>query len=247
MTPSIETFLAQKQHHINDFLIRANAILPADNPLYFDGHFITGQTSNPDILFIGINPGHRDWDNIEGRHANTCLIPYQHIPCKYIAEAAAGNRFAKRIINVVCDDKVSRLNHCAETSLLSYFASPREHVVQQQIKQLPKAMQIEHAQLSQLPLKPINPKHIVCIGWRTFDEFIKRYGQHSDPSVSRASSKKLPIRMKGVDKMMDYYTKIEIGGIIVHGVRHFSTPLSHAMLNDLTAIFKEVWEDIEKQ
>ena len=245
MMSAIDKLLRQKQEHINDFVRRANAILPLDNPLYFDGHFISGQTYRPDILFIGINPGHRDWDNIEGRRENTRLIPYQSIPCKYIAEAEAGNRFAKRIISVVCDNKADRLEHCAETSLLSYFASPREHVVQKQIKALPKAMQLEHKQLTTLPLEQMRPKHIVCIGWRTFDEFMKRYAQNSDMVMRRTSTKKLPIQMKGVDKMMDYYTRVELGGIIVHGVRHFSTPLSHAMIDDLKTIFKSVWEDIE--
>ena len=237
--------LSQKQQHINDFLHRANTLLPADNPLYFDGHFISGQTDHPNILFIGINPGHRDWDNIAGRRANTRLIPYQSIPCKYITEATMGNRFAKRVIDVVCNGKASRLNHCAETSLLSYFASPTERVVKAQIKPLPKEMQIEYKQLTQLPIEQINPKHIVCIGWRTFDEFIKRYAQNTDSTTRRLSTKKRPIRMQGVDKMMDYYAKTEINGITVHGVRHFSTPLSRAMLDDMKAIFQTIWTQIE--
>lgn len=245
MPAPIDKTLMQKQQHINDFMHRANALLPADNPLYFDGHFITGQTNHPDILFIGINPGHRDWANIEGRHANTRLIPYQSQPCKYIAEAAIGNRFARRVIDVVCDGEIERLTHCAETSLLSYFASPTERVVKAQLKQLPKAMQIEHAQLTQLPIEQISPKHIVCIGWRTFDEFVKRYAQNNADATRRLSTKKLPIRMQGVDKMMDYYTKIELNGITIHGVRHFSTPLSRAMLDDMRAIFRDVWAGIE--
>ena len=245
MVSSIEKCFKQKQQHINDFVRRANAILPLDNPLYFDGRFISGQTYRPDILFLGINPGHRDWDNIEGRRDNSRLIPYQNIPCKYIAEAEAGNRFAKRVIDVVCDSEVRRLEHCAETSLISYFASPREHVIQKQIKALPKPMQREHKQLATLPLERLRPKHIICIGWRTFDEFMNRYAQHLDTPMSRASAKKLPIQMKGVNKMMDYYTRVELDDIIVHGVRHFSTPLSHAMIDDLKIIFKSVWKDIE--
>ena len=246
MQTSVDKTLTQKQQHINDFLRRANAILPVNDPLYFDGHFISGQTYQPDILFIGINPGHRDWGNIEDRRASTQLIDYRPVPCKYIAEAEAGNRFAKRIINVVCGNEISRLESCAETSLLSYFASPREHVLQKQIKALPKAMQSEHKQMTKLPLEKMRPQHIVCIGWRTFDEFLKRYAQHMDTPLCRSSTKKLPIRMKGVNKMMDYYSRIELDGISIHGVRHFSTPLSHAMLDDLKSTFKSVWEEIEK-
>ncbi|WP_367106228.1 hypothetical protein [uncultured Psychrobacter sp.] len=244
MAELIDIF-TQKQQRINDFVRRANTLLPTDNPLYFDGHFITGQTDHPDILFIGINPGHRDWDNIEGRLANTHLVLYQQQPCKYIAAAAMGNRFARRVIDVVCDGEVSRLRSCAETSLLSYFASPTERVVKAQLKQLPKEMQVEHRQLTQLPVKQINPRHIVCIGWRTFDEFLIRYVQGFKDTSRSLPTKKLPICMQGIDKMMDYYTKIEWNGIIVHGVRHFSTPLSRAMLDDMNAIFQDVWASID--
>ena len=242
----LSTLLSQKQEHINDFVRRANARLPDNNPLYFDGYFISGQTNQPDILFIGINPGHRDWDNIEGRQADLRLHAYQDIPCKYIAAAAEGNRFAKRVIKVVCDGDSRRLSHCAETSLLSYFASPNERVVNAQIKQLPLAMQTEHSQLTHLPIHEIKPKHIVCIGWRTFDAFIQRYGRSNVGATHRQAIKKLPICMQGEDKMMDYYAKTECDGITVHGVRHFSTPLSHAMLADMTVIFKAVWADIER-
>ena len=152
MISSIETFLAQKQQLINDFLQRANALLPANNPLFFDGSFITGQTHCPDMLFIGINPGHRGWHDVTARQKNTQFMGYRSQPCKYIAESITGNRFAKRVIDVVCGGDSSRLEHCAETSLLSYFASPTESVVKAQIKQLPKAMQLEHAQLTGLPM-----------------------------------------------------------------------------------------------
>lgn len=246
MSALIDKILLQKQTHINDFIRRANAILPPDDPLYFDGHFITGQTDHPDMLFIGINPGHRDWDNLAGRQADTRFIPYENVPCKYFKDAATGNRFARRVINIACGGRADRLNHCAETSLLSYFASPTERVVKAQIKQLPPAMQKEHSQLTHLPLDVIQPRHIVCIGWRTFDEFIKRYGKNNTDLPRNQATKQLPIRMQGVDKMMDYYTKVELEGITVHGVRHFSTPLSRAMLDDMTAIFQDIWADIEK-
>lgn len=245
MTSSIDDFLSQKQQRINDFLQRANTLLPEHNPLFFDGSFITGQIYHPDMLFIGINPGHRGWHDVTARQQNTRLTDYRNQPCKYIAESITGNRFAKRVIDVVCGGDSSRLENCAETSLLSYFASPTESVVKAQIKHLPKAMQLEHAQLTELPIHQIKPKHIVCIGWRTFDEFIKRYGQHSDAITRRASTKKLPICIKGEDKMMDYYTKVKLDCMVIHGIRHFSTPLSHAMLEDMRAVFKQIWQEIE--
>lgn len=252
-----KTYFDQKQQRINDFLIRTNQILPCDNPLFFSGSFISGQTENPDILFIGINPGHRQWDDLVGRQANTKRVSFQPQPCKFITASQEGNRFAKRVIDIACDGNIHKLNRCAETSLLSYFASPTESVVKAQIKQLPKAMQKEHRELIELDFTAINPKHIVCIGWRTFDEFIKRYGNDKSKDGDKEScegrsamqTKQMPIAINGkgsAEKMMDYYARTVVAGIPVHGVRHFSTPLSRAMLEDMKAIFRGVWGDIKK-
>ena len=258
-----------KQQHINDFVSRANQSLPEDNPLFFSGSFISGQTERPDILFIGINPGHRQWQDLAARKANTKLVAYEPSPCKYIEDAKCGNRFAKRVIDIACLGQVERLKHCAETSLLSYFAIPTESVIKAQIKQLPKPMQNEHRRLTELDLNAVNPKHIVCIGWRTFDEFIKRYesgnqdknNSSKKPKVAsrmneakeaprqKIVTKQLPIAINGKDKnekLMDYYARTEINGIPIHGVRHFSTPLSRAMIDDLKVIFKGVWDEIDQ-
>ena len=250
LTISLEShdmsYFEDKQQCINDFLSRANQSLPDDNPLFFSGSYISGQTYNPDILFIGINPGHRQWYDLPARKANTRLVPYQSQPCKYIEESQSGNRFAKRVLDIACGGDIHKLNRCAETSLLSYFASPTESVVKAQIKQLPKDMQAEHRALTHLDFAAINPKHIVCIGWRTFDEFIKLYHPKLD-SRTELAAKQLPIAINGKDKdvkMMDYYARTEVDSIPVHGVRHFSTPLSRAMLEDMKAIFRGVWDEI---
>lgn len=246
-----------KQQHINDFISRANQILPEDDPLFFGGSFISGQTERPDILFIGINPGHRQWQDLAARRANSKLVAYEPSPCKYSEDVKGGNRFAKRVIDIACLGESERLKHCAETSLLSYFASPTESVIKAQIKQLPKPMQDEHRKLTELDLNAVNPKHIVCIGWRTFDEFIKRYGTldkthgHQEGRAGHADllTKQAPIAINGKDKdekMMDYYARTEVNGIPVHGVRHFSTPLSRAMIDDLKVIFKGIWDEIDK-
>lgn len=250
------SYFDHKQQRINDFLTRANELLPADNPLFFSGSFISGQTKNPDILFIGINPGHRQWQDLAARQANTKLVAFAGQPCKFITAAQKGNRFAKRVIDIACDGDVSKLGRCAETSLLSYFASPTESVVKAQIKQLPKVMQAEHRELTELDFAAINPQHIVCIGWRTFDEFINRYGSDDHKKDDKKNlqgrsavlTRQLPIAINGQDKdvkMMDYYARSQIDGIPVHGVRHFSTPLSRAMLEDMKAIFRGVWGEIE--
>lgn len=243
----LDNYFAKKQQQINDFLTRANPYL-GNNPLFFAGHFITGKLNNPDILFIGINPGHRYWHDLTARQNNTKLVDFESLPCKFIEEAAIGNRFARRVIDVACLGDAAKLERCAETSLLSYFASPNERVVKAQLKKLPKAMQLEHQELMQLPLEQIAPKHIVCIGWRTFDEFIKRY-QNPPKSRSEMPSRQLPIRVtkdSSSTKLMDFYVKTEVGGIPVHGVRHFSTPLSREMLSELKQIFGDIWAEIEQ-
>ena len=227
-----------KQFKIHDFALRANEFL-LDNPLFYSGHFITGQIKNPDILFIGINPGHGEWQDIEGRKNFRPSKEFKQIECKYIDEAKdTHNIFAKRILNIVCNGKVERLKRCAETSFTSYFATPSLNILKEQLDSLPEDMQKEHRNLMSLNIDLINPKNIVIIGWEAFDSFTALYNKGVD-----APSKKLPIGSRSVD----YYAHTQINGIPLHGVRHFSTSLSQEMIDDLKVIFEAVWQDIEKQ
>ncbi|PNK60944.1 hypothetical protein [Psychrobacter sp. FDAARGOS_221] len=232
------SYFAQKQQQINTFVAEANTLL-ADNPLCYTGHFISGQPLRPDILFVSINPGHsnrENWEDIEARQAQAVVMDFEVVDCKYIADAARGSRYANRIVDVICGGDVSRLKHCAETSFVSYFAAPKEAVLQAQLSELPEPMQQIHDELTRLAIEQINPKHIICMGWRSFDRFLQHYGEGNEITVH-----KLPL----MGKMEDYYATTEVNGVTVHGLRHLCTKLSLEMRARLGEIFTDIWIQIE--
>ncbi|WP_438012202.1 hypothetical protein [Psychrobacter raelei] len=231
-------YFEDKQRRINEFVARANVVLGND-PLCYTGNFISGQIQRPDLLFVSINPGHsnrEDWGDIEARRAQAVVQDFKAVPCKYIADAARGSRYAQRIIDVICLGESERLNHCAETSFVSYFAAPKESVLQAQLAELPEEMQREHHALTQLDIDRIEPKHIICMGWRAFDRFLAQYGDGQEITI-----KKLPL----MGKMESYYAYTEVAGIPVHGLRHLCTKLTLEMRAQLEQTFLQVWNQIE--
>ncbi|WP_296402638.1 hypothetical protein [Psychrobacter sp.] len=231
-------YFEDKQQRINEFVARANLIL-GDDPLCYTGDFITGQPVRPDILFVSINPGHsnrEDWGDIEARRAQAVVKDFEKLTCKYIADVARGSRYAKRIVDVVCTGDIKRLERCAETSFVSYFAAPKEAVLHAQLSELPEDMQLEHHALTRLDIEHINPKHIICMGWRSFDRFLEHYGDGSEIIV-----RKLPL----MGKMEDYYAYTEVAGVQVHGLRHLCTKLTLEMRANLEAIFTDIWDELD--
>lgn len=229
-------FFKDKQDQINEFLTKANAALPNDNPMYFDGRFITGRINNPDILFLGINPGHGDWGSLENRKKFTKQIPFEELPCKYIDGFTNKEALAKRIVNIICDDDISKLDNCAETSYFSYFATPDVKVLKAQLNALPKHLKKEHQELIDMQIiEEVKPKNIVCIGLRAFNDLTKLY-----PNAELEEIKSVP--SKSGKTIRTYYKRSSIGQIPVHGLIHLSgAHPSNEMLEDIKEIMLGVW------
>ncbi|MCC3345509.1 hypothetical protein [Psychrobacter sanguinis] len=231
------SYFEDKQRRINQFVAEANLIL-GENPLCYTGNFITGQPTHPDMLFVSINPGHsnrEDWGDIEARRAQAVVKEFEITECKYIGDVKRGSRYANRIVDVICGGDINRLKNCAETSFVSYFAAPKEEVLQAQLLALPAEMQAEHHALTQLDIEQIQPKHIICMGWRSFDRFLDQYGEGQEITL-----RQLPL----MGKMETYYAYTEVAGVPVHGLRHLCTKLTLEMRANLEAIFNEVWHHL---
>lgn len=232
------TYFQHKQQQINRFVTAANTYLSND-PLCYTGNFITGQLHRPDMLFVSINPGHsnrENWGDIDARRAQAVVKDFEITECKYIHDVERGSRYANRIVEVICGGEIERLRHCAETSFISYFAAPKEEVLQAQLAELPDKMQDEHKALTQLDIEQINPKHIICMGWRSFDRFLEQYGEGHEITI-----KQLPL----MGKMEAYYAYTEVAGVPVHGLRHLCTKLSLDMRTQLEQRFANIWETIQ--
>ena len=72
--------------------------------------------------------------------------------CKQHRDVERGSRYANRIVEIICGGDISRLQRCAETSFVSYFAAPKEAVLQAQLAELPEEMRAEHRALTQLDI-----------------------------------------------------------------------------------------------
>jgi hypothetical protein len=222
------------QSQIFDFLEAANRELPQELALCYGGAFLTGKTTNPEYLFLGINPGHGKWNE---RPRTFSRLPFAEAPCKFIEELEDDLRLAQRVVKIVLSGDASRLAACTETSVRSFFATPDVKILDQQLAALrPSGLEKRHQKLmaEALPLilETLSPKQIVCIGMTSFQSLVNLAGEKGQciemKSEKSASGKSDPV----------YYKKTLIHGIPVHGVLHLSGAyLSNAMVESLESIF----------
>ncbi|MDX9859284.1 MAG: hypothetical protein RBS99_00060 [Rhodospirillales bacterium] len=224
------------QAEIYDFLESANAQLPGKDALYYGGQFLTGCLDRPDFLFAGINPGFGADDWI-GRPKTFQRRPFEAAPCKFISEQEEGAPLASDIVGVLLNDDASRLARCAETSLVSVFATPGVPDLNRQLAAT--GLQQRHGQLMkhavEAILEALRPKQVVCIGMTAHKAFTGTFGisqnQIAMKSVKSASGLSDPV----------YYKCSEFNGIPVHGVLiHRTAHPSRVMLDELRQIFKEL-------
>lgn len=222
------------QNDIFDLLETANRVIPGEDALYYGGTFLTGQVDSPEILFLGINPGHGAWAD---RPRSVERKPYARCECKFIGEFEDGAPLARAIVDIVLDGDGSRLASCAETSVRSFYSTPDTEVLDRQLTHLSRSGLVgKHDDLMtrtvDATLERAMPRQIVCIGLTTFSLLAKRLGlSHSEvqmKSERSASGKSDPV----------YYKRAEFKGTPIHGVLHLSGGrLSQTMKADLREIF----------
>lgn len=225
------------QHKIYDFLQTANEHLDEQNALFYNGQCATGQIENPDVLFISINPGYGE--NWGDRKKKFDFTEYKVSPCKFIDqyEDIENRKLAARIVSVLLNGKVERLNRCAETYITSIFNTPDAKTLFGSLNKLTPELRKQHDELSNEIINLIKPKHIVCIGLTAFSEYLNRFGKNGYADIQMkdtksASGKSDPVHLK----------KTVVNGIPVYGVIHLSgAHPSNEALNDLKEEFKNLF------
>jgi hypothetical protein len=226
---------------IDNFIEKANQVLPEEHAFYFGRHFATGQMYYPNILFVGINPGYetKKWDI---RPKIFERMQFEEVPCKFIGEYADKLKLATQVVNILLNGDISRLGWCAETSLKSVFATPNVTILDQTLSLLPSELRQEHDQITEYLLSKIHPQQIVCIGLTTFSEYLKRFGKDG---YAAPIMKSFPSSTGKSDPIYHKYTVVR--GIPVYGLLHLSgAQLSANALDDLQSKFKEIWERIDQ-
>ena len=225
------------QLRIYNFIEKANLHLGDDNAFYYGGHFATGQLYKPDMLFVGINPGYES-NKWQERPKAFEFINFEEVPCKYVEDFT----LAKKVLNILLDGNATRLERCAETSLMSIFATPNVSILNNTLSHLSPELKKEHDDLTHEVVDRIGPKQVVCIGLTTFTEYLKCFGQdgYEVPvmkSFKSCSGKSDPV----------YYKYTVVRGTPVYGVLHLSgAQPSIEALSSLRKEFKEIWETIEQ-
>ena len=221
------------QTSIYDFLEDANDIIPNDFALYYSGSFLSGNIQAPDYLFISINPGfgRYDWD---ARSRKFQRKPFTLSTCKYVEEFEDKYDLAKEIVEIILNGDSSRLEACAETYALSFFATPDQKILDASLRAsgLATRHQALMAEALLSILKIVSPKQVVCIGLSSFQMMLNLLGDKNQgvemKSVKSASGKTDPV----------YYKKTKIQGVPFHGVLHLSgAQLSNIMRKELKEIF----------
>jgi len=211
--------LETTHNKFSDFALRANVVLQKSGvePFFYNSEPITGCLNNPDILFMGINPGLGREDF--GRIAEEA--DFVQSECKYIKENKGKLPLATNVVDIVLGGDEKRLAKCAETSFKSFFATPDEKALNKQLNALTNELRQEHKKLMSEAintiLNEVKPKNIVCIGFGSFHSYVRGSGV-KDSEFYMAPS----IKSKSGKSDIIFYKRAIVNSIPVHGVLHLS-------------------------
>ena len=224
------------QSEIFELMDASQDAVPQGDALFYSGSFMTGQMAAPELLLLGINPGHGDWNN---RKRLFPRQPFAPRACKFVAEYEDRAPLATAIVDILLGRDSARLAHCAETSVQSFFGTPDVGILKRQLGHLAKAGLLErhNAMMASAVTRIIaecQPREIVCIGLTTFHSLCRLLGLNGQPlemrSEKSASGKTEPV----------YYKRAEFDRIAIHGTLHLSGGRpSASMLKDLQTIFAQ--------
>lgn len=223
-----------------DFIVEANKYLASNNQLYFSGEIFSGNPENPTILFLSINPGYasEDWKSFQGSPKGINLSGFKLKPCKYIDET---NKYplASKISNIFFDGDLSKYKFCAETYFKSFFATPNEGILNQQLSMLPNELQQKHLDIMQkyrrFIFESIMPEHLVCVGLSVFNKVVnllhinsKDIFMHSYQTVSGKSERV-------------YHKEVKYGSTTIHGILHLSgAHISRVAIDKMKDVFGKI-------
>jgi hypothetical protein len=190
----------------------ANASPNLKEKLHYERCY-SGPLDNVDMLFCGINPGFgmEDW---LGRSIRTGHRELVSAPCKYIEESSGAWSLGGAVIDVLLNGDASRLEHCAETSLRSFFATPDERILASQFQNLTSDWRARHDDMMRdyldFLVQEVRPSCFVCFGVGVFDKIVAMMQLTRDEDTNPP------------DFGRRYFLKSELGGIPFYGLIHLS-------------------------
>lgn len=216
-------------------------ISSANDKFWYNGEFYTGSL-NPEILFVGYNPGYGrdDWlDRLS--NYDDLQQPFKLKEIKYIAGKEENERLAQQIyfmLQANFENPESFLrDKVAETNLI-HFNTPDIATYNQSIKLLDSAMQDQlmqhfiHSFQSIIDLT--HPKLILINGKSTYDQLKKRL---SFTKLEMLETNQLN-HLICARTVLNLYTNVNV---LV--TKHLSSPISDGALGSIGTFLKQMLEE----
>jgi hypothetical protein len=210
-----------------------------ENKLFYNGQFYSGSL-NPEILFIGYNPGYGS-DEWQGRSIDKEALtqPFKLKSIKYVDEM--GTKLADNInflLSIIVDDSDKYLKEkVAETNFI-HFNTPNIEIYNKCIKNLNKELKEKINShfidsLNEL-ISLVKPKIIVIIGTTTFNELNKKLNFSNLEILEKNSSNNLICGRTILKANKDI-------NVIV--TKHLSVAVSDSQIGSMSSYIKEALKD----
>lgn len=163
----------QIQAEIYDFLELANATLPDELKLFYDGKFIAGRIYSPHTRFI---EAYRKYElgNWETRPRTFIRKPFRKTKCNYELKHKYGDEAANDIVKVIIGEE-SEFKYCCDTVFISVFSAPNDEIFQKQMDCLAlNKLDAAHCELMRRYRKFLQfasaARTTICFSRRDFDK-----------------------------------------------------------------------------
>lgn len=222
-----------------NLLFKANEkIKDSKNKLWYNGQFYSGSL-NPEILFVGYNPGYGDEWHKRQMDSDIVNKEFQLSDIKYIEEKQENKRLASQIyflLDNIVDNPEKYLNEkVAETNFI-HFNTPNIETYNKSIKNLDEDLKIKIKthfinSLNEI-IKLVKPKVLVIIGSRTFDE-LNRELNFNEIEILEKNTKGERVCTRAILK---YTNEIK-----VIATMHLSTPgISDSNIGSIGSYIKDI-------
>lgn len=169
----LQIMCEQIQAEIYDFLELANATLPDELKLFYDGKFIAGRIYSPHTRFIEAYRKYElgDW---EGRPRTFIRKPFRKTKCNYELKHKYGDEAASDIVKVIIGEE-SEFKYCCDTVFISVFSAPNDEIFQKQMDCLAlNNLEAMHSELMRRYRKFLQfssaARTTICFSRRDFDK-----------------------------------------------------------------------------
>lgn len=218
----------QFQEITNDFFIEYKDKINGLH-LHKNEQIYSGEINNPDIVFIGINPGYRELSDAKNNGVQTFVYDRRcHYDSSYNKQYNVIDFLLQdKVLEILLNNKSEKFEKCASTNFKSFFATQGESKLNNLGILKIQKHKVLMSNYIKFILNDIKPKSIVCIGVGVFDKLIKECSSITIEKPLKDSNKR-------------YFCRAKYNDINIYGVRHLTsgrTRPNKFMIEELKSVF----------